>query len=155
MTNYTGTEFVFPNDYTNLIKAPDIPYPTVFSLSAGASEVTKVRLKESQIPPTSWHPCLLLHVACQQDGVVPSSSSIWHPNNLAQKNLVIEYVGPSKKVTLPILLKNINAKQAHFEIKRIKGLKNLKVQLQFKDKGLDKRLIPKITHINDKAIDNI
>jgi hypothetical protein len=92
--NYNGTDFVYPNDYSNVISAPDAPCPAVFCLDPGASTIAKVRLRQSQIPPASWKPCLLVHVSCVQDKPVPNGSLVQDTNNLAQKDLVINYVAP-------------------------------------------------------------
>lgn len=136
LANFTGTEFIFPNDYTNLINAPDTPCPTVFSLSSGATAISKVHLRPTQIPPTTWHPCLLVHITCSQEGAVSAGSHTWDSNNLAQKNLVIDYVAPCQTLTLPLVLQNISSQQPIFEVKRIKAPATMKVQLQFQDRNL-------------------
>lgn len=114
--NFTGTEFVYPTDYTNLITAPDTPCPTVFSLTPGASGIAKVRLRQAQVPPSSWHPCLLVKVGTRQEADPPSGSNVWASNNLAQRNIVIDYIAPSQVLTLPLVLKNVSAKEPAFEL---------------------------------------
>lgn len=141
LADFTGTEFVFPNDYTNLITAPDTPCPTVFALAPGASAMAKVHLRKEQIPPSTWHPCLLVHTECPQEEPVPAGSHVWDSNSLAQKNLVIDYVAPSQTLTLPIMIQNISAEQPFFEIKRVRAPATVKLQLQFQDRRLKPEII--------------
>jgi len=94
MERHKGADFVFPNDYNNRISSPEIPYPTLFLLRSGASLIVKVRLPQAQVPPQTWtNPCLLVHVSCVQDHPVPNGCLVKNSNNLAQKNLAINYVG--------------------------------------------------------------
>jgi len=141
IANFTGTEFVFPTDYTNLITANDTPCPTVFSLTPGASAISHVRLRQAQIPPSTWHPCLLVHVSTAQEAPVPAGSHVWDTNNLAQKNMVIDYIAPSQTLVLPIVLQNVTSLQPNFEIRRIEMPATAKVSLQFKNRLLRPRII--------------
>ena len=143
LAKYTGTEFVFPNDYVNLITAPDTPCPTVFSLGSGGEAIAKVHLRKSQIPPSAWHPCLLVHVESAQDQPVPSGCHVWDSNNLAQKNLVIEYISPSQTLNIPIVLQNITAKKPFFEFKRIVAPKNVVLEMQFQNPKLNPLIVSK------------
>jgi hypothetical protein len=133
LANYAGTEFIFPDDYTNLITAPDTPCPTIFCLEKGASAIAKVHLRPEQIPPTTWHPCLLVHVSCAQDIAVPAGSHVWDSNNLAQKNLVIDYVAPQQTVSLTVMAQNASAQQPFFEFKVKRVPEAAKLALQFRD----------------------
>jgi hypothetical protein len=141
IANFTGTEFVFPADYTNLINAPDTPCPTVFSLTPGASAISHVRLRQAQIPPSTWHPCLLVHVSTAQEGPVPAGSHVWDSNNLAQKNMVIDYIAPSQTLVLPIVLQNITSLNPFFELRRIEMPAAAKLQLQFQNRMLRPQII--------------
>lgn len=143
LSNFTGTEFVFPGDYTNVINAPDTPCPTLFGLTPGASAITKVHLRPAQIPPTSWHPCLLVHVECAQDQPVPPGGHVWDSNKLAQKNLVIDYVAPGQTLRLPIVLQNISAREPMFELRCIKVPTTAQLQIQFPDRLVGPEIIAK------------
>lgn len=134
LANYTGTEFVYPNDYTNLINAPDTPCPTIFCLSPGGAKIAKVHLRPAQIPPTTWHPCLLVHVSCAQEGSVPVDSHVWDSNNLAQKNLVIDYVAPAQTMSLAMMAQNSSARQPFFEFKASRRFPGeVKLAFEFRD----------------------
>ncbi|MGH9427722.1 MAG: hypothetical protein ACRD2L_15640, partial [Terriglobia bacterium] len=136
LANYTGTEFIFPDDYTNLITAPDTPCPTLFCLDKGASSIAKVHLRPAQIPPTTWHPCLLVHVSCAQDQLVPAGSHVWDSNNLAQKNLVVDYVAQSQTLSLSVMAQNASSQQPFFEFKGERVPEAAKLDLQFRDPDL-------------------
>ena len=149
LANFTGTEFVFPNDYTNIISAQDIPCPVTFSLTPGASSISKVRLQTQQIPSSTWHPCLLVHVESIQDDPVQPGTMVWQSNNLAQKNLVIEYAAPGQSLKVPIMIQNITAKKPFFEIRRTKVPAELDVAMEFPDNMLKPEIIsvkPKLPH---------
>jgi hypothetical protein len=89
--NYSGADLIFPNDYNNRITAPDIPYPMLFLLRPGASLVVKTRWPKAQVPPRGWNSaCLLVHVSCAQDRVVPDGSKVKNSKHLAQRNIVID-----------------------------------------------------------------
>ena len=99
LTNFAGTQFVYPNDWiprnpsgggsittpgTYLIGETAIP-----TLASGSSQVVRVRWQASLIPPeTNWHPCLLVEVS-PNDGPPHSGKRVWEQNNLAQKNITI------------------------------------------------------------------
>ncbi|MBA3687861.1 MAG: hypothetical protein H0W81_03355 [Chloroflexi bacterium] len=134
--NFTGTEFVYPTDYTNVITAPDTPCPTLFALTPGASALAKVRLRPAQIPPSSWHPCVLVKVGTVQEANPPSGSNVWTSNNLAQRNIVIDYVSPSQILTLPIVLKNVSAREPAFELVPLSVPPETKVWLRVRDRDL-------------------
>ena len=141
LANFTGTEFVYPSDYTNLITAPDTPCPVTFSLTPGSSAITKVRLRPTQIPPSTWHPCLLVHVESIQDHPVPAGTHVWDSNNLAQKNMVIDYVSPSQTLVLAIVIQNVVAAHPFFELRRIKVPANVKIQMEFQDRRAKPEII--------------
>ena len=141
LARYTGTEFIFPNDYTNLITVSDTPCPTVFSLGPGGEAIAKVHLQKAQIPPSTWHPCLLVHVESAQDQPVPTGSHVWDSNNLAQKNLVVEYTSPSQTLNIPIALQNATSKKPFFEFRKIATPHNMVLEMQFQNPKLKPQII--------------
>ena len=146
--NFTGTEFIYPTDYTNLITAPDTPCPTLFSLTPGASAISKVRLRPAQIPPSSWHPCILVKVSTRQEADPASGSNVWTSNNLAQRNIVIDYVAPSQTLTLPIVLKNESALEPAFELVPLKVPPETRLWLRVPDRDLrPMRIIPEVLEV--------
>jgi hypothetical protein len=133
LANFTGTEFVYPTDYTNKIDAPDTPCPTLFCLEPGDSAIAKVRLRPSQLPPSTWHPCLLVHVSCAQDSSVAAGSHVWDSNNLAQKNYAVDCMAPGQTHGLTVMAQNASAGPPFFEFKRERAHDAAKVTLQFRD----------------------
>ncbi len=141
LASYAGTEFVYPDDYTNPVVPGDTISPTIFSLDPGEEAITKVHLDPGHIPPASWHTCILVHVDSAQDLVVPSGSHVWDSNNLAQKNLVIDYISPSQTLLIPIILQNITSKNPFFEMKRMDAQRDVKVKMLFKNLKLKPTII--------------
>ena len=111
LTHFAGTEFVYPDNFvpTNHPGQP-LPLPLVpgtyligevqySALAPNATDIVNVVWPQAAIPPQNvmvggmnvhWHPCLLVEVS-PQDGPLPSGMHVWDNNNLAQKNVTINY----------------------------------------------------------------
>jgi subtilisin family serine protease len=111
LTHWAGTEFIYPDNFipTN---HPGQPLPSPLApgtyligevqhdeLAPNATAIVNVVWPAASIPPQDvvvggmsvhWHPCLLVEIS-PQDGPLPTGSHVWDNNNLAQKNITINY----------------------------------------------------------------
>jgi hypothetical protein len=82
------TEVIYPIDWhpESLIGSD-----TLTNVPAGGTAVAKVQWNQSDIPPSTWHPCLLAEIIPL--GTAPKGlHHVWDNKKLAQKNLQIEYI---------------------------------------------------------------
>lgn len=111
IAHFPGMEFTYPANFTPSVR-PDgvIPNPItpgtyligeqqVSSLAAGADSFVTFPWTADLIPPrtivvdginVTWHPCILVEVS-PHDGFVPTGNHVWNNNNLAQKNISVNY----------------------------------------------------------------
>jgi hypothetical protein len=112
LTHWAGTEFVYPTDFIPSVRPSD-PLPAVVEpatyligeaahgpLAPGADDYVAIRWPAALVPPESvvvdgspvtWHPCLLAEIT-PHDGPSPTGNHVWDDNNLAQRNISIDYV---------------------------------------------------------------
>jgi hypothetical protein len=113
--HYPGTEFIYPENFIPTVRPNGtIPNPLtpgtyligeqlVNPVNAGQDGSVIMEWQQGLIPPkkvmvsgieVTWHPCLYAEVS-PHDGFVPTGNHVWDNNNLAQKNISINYPGDS------------------------------------------------------------
>jgi len=113
--HYPGTEFIYPENFIPTVRPNGvIPNPLtpgtyligeqlVNPVNAAQDGSVLMEWQQGLIPPArvmvsgfeiTWHPCLYAEVS-PQDGFVPTGNHVWDNNNLAQKNISINYPGDS------------------------------------------------------------
>jgi len=111
ITHWPGTEFIYPASFIPTVRPNGvIPSPltpgtyligeaSVTSAGAGVEGIVSIPWPSNLIPPENvvvsgstvhWHPCILVEVT-PHDGFTPTGVHVWENNNLAQKNLSINY----------------------------------------------------------------
>ncbi len=136
ITHFPGHEFVYPDDFTPTL--PPSSYPPspmaagtyligeahYSNLAAGNSDIVNIRWDQGLVPPqtvtigavtTTWHPCLLVEIS-PHDGPVPVGVHIWDNNNLAQKNISINYPDDDGAFTSAFVMGNRVNKSKYFEL---------------------------------------
>jgi hypothetical protein len=117
LAHWSGLEFLYPSNFIPTTRPSDpLPVPLVpgtyligevhyTSLAAGADDHIVVRWPQAMIPPADvmvggspvhWHPCLLVEIT-PHDGPTPTGPNVWDDNNLAQRNVTIDYVNDDDK----------------------------------------------------------
>ena len=112
ITHWPGTEFTYPESFVPTNPPGTSPAPiteegtflidrvTATDLAPGTSTTLSLRWPVELMPPetillggmpVAWHPCLLAEVS-PHDGPPPSGVHVWDDNNLAQKNITIEWL---------------------------------------------------------------
>jgi C1A family cysteine protease len=123
VTDYPGTEFMYPWDYENEISTSPV---TISSLAPGADAVAKFKWLAAEIPSAAEmaHPCLLAEVRCTQDinaaqwGICApfSGTHVWENNNLAQRNITIIEGKGGKSFMFPIDIGNIHSVPREYSV---------------------------------------
>lgn len=111
IAHYGGTEFIYPDNFIPTVRPNGtIPNPLTFGtyligeqlvnpVNAGQDGHVVMEWAQHLIPPkqvlvsgmmVNWHPCLLVEVS-PHDGFTPTGNHVWNNNNLAQKNISINY----------------------------------------------------------------
>ncbi len=111
IAHYPGTEFIYPTQFIPTVRPNGtIPNPLTFGtyligeqlvnpLNAGTDSSVLLEWPAALIPPkqvnvggilVNWHPCLLVEVS-PHDGFAATGNHVWDDNNLAQKNISINY----------------------------------------------------------------
>lgn len=112
LCHFAGTEFLYPTNFIPTVRPSDpLPVPLVFGtyligeaahgpLAAGDDDIVPVRWPSALVPPetvdvmgspANWHPCILVEIT-PQDGPAPTGNHVWDNNNLAQRNISIDYM---------------------------------------------------------------
>lgn len=115
---YVGTQFEYPRDFL-----PPIAASAGFELAPGGAMVLKARWPKALVPRPGTHGCLLAAVLARGDH--PSAARrVWEHNNLAQKNLVIVDLRPSRSHLLPFIAANLlegPSRRYTLELRRVSG----------------------------------
>ncbi|HVF05723.1 MAG TPA: S8 family serine peptidase [Frankiaceae bacterium] len=111
LAHFAGTEFVYPADFVPSNGPGSTPAPPLqpgtyllgevaHAPLAGMTEsIVNVTWPSALVPdqyvdvdgtPVAWHPCLLVEIS-PHDGPNASGNHVWDDNNLAQKNISIDY----------------------------------------------------------------
>ena len=89
--NFSGTEFLYPNDWNNNNLLGSATITTVPGTSGGVEgqAIAKIKWEAGKIPPAAgWHPCLLCEIIPME--VEPSGlHHVWDNKKLAQRNITI------------------------------------------------------------------
>jgi carboxypeptidase T len=95
---FTGSEFVFPHDWTTSDATHVAPAPlldTFDAVAPGDTRIAKFQITAAQVATlgswiaNGWHPCLLADVDCVSDFSQPPGAHVWESNNLAQRNITV------------------------------------------------------------------
>ncbi len=139
IAHWPGTEFIYPDNFIPTVRPNGtIPNPltpgtyligeaSVDSLAAAAEGYVAVQWPTALVPPENvvvsgstvhWHPCLLVEVS-PHDGFTPPGSHVWENNNLAQKNISIDYTDSAGGFAYAGIAGNLvnHSKFLNFEIK--------------------------------------
>jgi len=163
ITNFAGTEFIHPNDWTPknpsgggtltgtgtyLIGEVQVP-----SLLPAASTIVHFKWAASLIPPeTNWHPCLLAEVS-PNDGLSLKGRHVWENNNLAQKNITIVNAKAGKVIQFPFLFGSANsaAQAGEIVVKRVMAPRKAEILLDIGDDVLTQHMITTISGAPQKS----
>jgi hypothetical protein len=109
---YTGTQFVYPNDWTTVDATHIQPTGILTSfatLASGANTIAKFSLSAAQVNDLygwetgGWHPCLLTEARCDNDYGRPVGVHTWENNNLAQRNISTVPAASASSVLYPFV----------------------------------------------------
>lgn len=135
LTHFAGLEFVYPDNFMPTTRPNDsLPTPLITGtyligeiahgpLAAGASDIVDVSWPAALVPPetvvekgrvVTWHPCLLVEIS-PHDGPAATGTHVWDSNNLAQKNIQIDYSSDDSFATVAVV-GNIAVQRRHLDL---------------------------------------
>jgi len=126
---FSGTEFVYPTDYDNLIT-----WAEVEGIDPGGSAIVKGPWIASEIGAAPSHPCLLAEVY-DHSGVPSAQDYVWESSRLAQKNLSIVHVLAGQTLHLPVMVGSAVVHQTRPMVKvvLVEGEPDLETWIEVRD----------------------
>jgi hypothetical protein len=158
LTHFAGTEFVYPEDFipsNGPGVTPSLPLePGTYligevahgPLGAGAEDNVNVVWPTDLVPPqdvmvmgmsVTWHPCLLVEIS-PHEGLPAPGNHVWDNNNLAQKNISVDYTGDDDRFASAIVLGNRKNRSKRLELVIDRGKLPLSTRMWVR--FLDRRL---------------
>lgn len=135
ITPYVGTQFVYPNDWTQTDATHVAPAPmlnTFANIPAGSEVIAKFSISAAQVDQafnwttSGWHPCMVASVTADNDHAFDIADFSGSPvsvrrNNLAQRNLTVVDVLAGATVSFPFLAGNLNNFESKMQLVVTRG----------------------------------
>jgi hypothetical protein len=92
--------------------------------------------------PVSWHPCILVEIS-PHDGLPSTGNHVWDDNNIAQKNITIEYMKGKHAFANFAVVSNIknNSKYVDLMIDRSDVPEKVRIYVKFVDSNMMNRMV--------------